>query len=252
MNKPTITAVIPCRNKFPTIALLGLLQQTIKPEVVAISSGSFPKESHQILEYIGQRMQLVTVVNEHKTIGEHRAKIMNYISTDYTWLLDDDVMPKYDCLEEFLNAQKELKTDFFQGSICQPEGMVFPGEKDWDIITDVKISNLRNYGYELKQGDTANLFCKTTALQEITSNPIMYKLSMFEHTFMTAQMKNLLFVPQAGAWHLPSPDSFSRGLNYYTSSKELAIALAETTKLPPKQNKHATGLIRALKQRFKK
>lgn len=211
-----IDVLIPSRE-LPIISIMGLIQQTRKPDNVIIWTDKIGNsDAKNQLGYLSKITNLKIIVEQSKNIGQKRKEFISKTESDFVWLLDDDAFPMYDCLENFEN-KIEKNEDFYQGMCIEPPGVVFKGEKEWDIIT-----GNREPERTLSQGDTKNMFCKTNSLRRIIENDKKIdKLKMFEHTYLSKKMEKLIFVPNAKVMHMPSKDSFVRSSDFYLNAKKI-------------------------------
>jgi len=211
-----IDVLIPSRE-LPTISVMGLIQQIRKPDNVIIWTDKIGNsDAKNQLEYLSQITNLEIIVKQSKNIGQKRKEFILKSDADFVWLLDDDAFPMYDCLKNF-EGSIEKGQSFYQGMCIEPPGVVFEGEKEWDIIT-----GNREAEKELSQGDTKNMFCRTESLKKIVKNDKKIdELKMFEHTYLSKKMEKLIFVPSAKVMHMPSKDSFVRSLDFYLNAKKI-------------------------------
>ncbi len=215
-----VDVLIPSR-KLPFISILGLLGQIRKPDKVIIWADKLG-ESNLALEYLAELVDVEIFVKQSKSIGQKRKEFIFKSNADYVWLLDDDAFPLWDCLRNFeTNLIRNKK--FYQGMCLEPSGVIFQGEREWDIITGKEEPVQR-----LSQGDTKNMFCEVKAFKNLVKNDkVIEEIKMFEHTYLTKKMGGVIFVPNAKVYHLPSSESFSRSLDYYVNSKKLAELLVK-------------------------
>jgi hypothetical protein len=209
-----IDVLIPSR-KLPFISILGLLGQKRKPDRVLIWADKVG-ESNLALEYLADLIETEIFIQQSENIGQKRKEFIFKSNADFVWLLDDDAFPLPDCLSIFTSSIQKGKS-FYQGMCLEPEGMIFKGEREWEIITGKEKPVGR-----LRQGDTKNMFCQVKAFKNLVRNDKrIEKLPMFEHTYLTKKMKEIIFVPKAKVYHFPSKESFSRSLDFYLNSKKL-------------------------------
>jgi GT2 family glycosyltransferase len=222
MPKPTITAVIPTKNRYYTtlpLAISSVINQTVKPNKLLIIDDGEKIDLRKVptYEYLFKTLDKENIKWEvlfanGKGIAHSHQLSINKSETDLIWRLDDDCVAKNDVLEKLLASMTD-EVGAVGGCVLDPKHISFnsmASNKIEDIYLGV---NEQWYQQSKEVKEVDHLYSSFLYRKEASKHGYCLELSSVGHreeTTFTYEMKRagwkLLFNPKAVTYHYRNPE----------------------------------------------
>lgn len=225
-----VTATISTRDRYFTTlpeTLIALCNQTVKPEVVVVYDDGEQKDlrNEPLYQNIFALLQ-ASGIQWHMRFGARKGQVDNHqralseTTTEFIWRLDDDNVPKPDCLEKLLQHMDDPQVGAVAGLVVDPKNGFNTCGIASNKIEDIYLGLNQQWFQMNEVQEVDHLYSSFLFRKDAGKHGYCKELSKVGHreeTIFSYEMKRagwkLLVEPKAFTWHLRFPTGGIRSEN---------------------------------------